>query len=409
MNCKQCNQPIAENELFCKNCGYQGPLAEQKEKHDQAKLKLDSNLISQSHSVIFLIVAICFTVMTVSQIPSIFTFNIFALIGALLPLIFMIKSTIGLWQSYTAKDKAALVKGLKNAASYDSFQTIICTIVAIVVFIVFVIVEIAIVSGGSFLMSAFGGEGEGTITVALIAFAVALIPLVIINIYSRIYANRSKYFLALSKCAEDGTYTETKAPVIGSFIIGGGSFISAILTIVLSGLASTFIGAATDAMSGLLGEFGGALDMIEGTIAASAGANIIGSISSLVFGGYYVLSAVWMSKTHKSIVEARSEVDVEAKKLEELEVSTRSAVTAYENQKVREAKAEREAAAAEAQKAQAAMQEQQNVMMQMMMQQMMANGMMPNMNGAAPAAPAAPAAEAAPAEEAPAEETTVAD
>ena len=413
MNCKQCNQPIAENELFCKHCGYKGPQEEQKVKVAEAKQRLRDILIPQCHTPIFLIFTICFTIMTISQVASIFTGGF----GNILPAIFMIVGTVGLWGSRGAKDNAHLVKKIKKASAYDAYVKVIYSIIVTLLTIAFfgmIIVYIIV------LVNTMDYSAEipilDIVKAVLTMFLIWIIPTLIIGAIGGIYESRRDYFKALSKYAETGEYTEESAPVVGSYILGGwsifcglGTFLSSMLTTVLSGMMLGFIEGLGNAEA--LSVFKTVLDFVEKLLVSNMIANIIAGISTLILGGYYILSAVWMSKTHEALSAARLEVKESEEALEKLERDTAAAMVEYDNQKTREAKAEREAAAAEAQKAQAAMQEQQNAMMQMMMQQMMANGMMPNMNGAAPAAPAAEAApveeapvEAAPAEEAPAEE-----
>ncbi len=410
MNCKQCNQPIAENELFCKHCGYKGPQEEQKVKVAEAKQRLRDILIPQCHTPLFLIFTICFTLMTISQVASIFTGGF----GNILPAIFMIVGTVGLWGSRGAKDNAHLVKKIKRASAYDAFIKAIYSIIIVIMTIGLLGALTMVVLAHVGISSVTDDLDIGQLILDVLKILVFwFIPFIIVALIGGIYDSRRDYFKALSKYAETGEYTEESAPVVGSYILGGWSLIGAAASLI-SVLASSFvmglISQGLNMLADLLdfGSLENILPIIESLILGSSVVAIISSLSNFILGGYYVLSAVWMSKTHEALSAARLAVKESEEALEKLERDTAAAMVEYDNQKTREAKAEREAAAAEAQKAQAAMQEQQNAMMQMMMQQMMANGMMPNMNGAAPAAEAAPVeeapVEAAPVEEAPAEE-----
>ena len=394
---------MAENELFCKHCGYKGPQEEQKVKVAEAKQRLRDILIPQCHTPIFLIFTICFTIMTISQVASIFTGGF----GNILPAIFMIVGTVGLWGSRGAKDNAHLVKKIKRASAYDAYIKTIYSIILVLIFIAWLAALVMVVMAHVGVSSVTDDLDIGKLILDILkVIGIGLIPFIILSLIGSIYDSRRDYFKALSKYAETGEYTEESAPVLGSYILGGWSLIGAVGSLI-SVLASSFvmglIAKGLNMLADMLdfGDLENILPMIESILLGSSVVAIISSLSNFILGGYYVLSAVWMSKTHEALSAARLEVKQSEEALEQLEKDTAAAMVEYDNQKAREARAEREAAAAEAQKAQAAMQEQQNAMMQMMMQQMMANGMMPNMNGAAPAAPAA---EEAPAEEAPAEE-----
>ena len=124
MNCKQCNQPLAENELFCKNCGHQGPLTEQQLKVVDLKKKADNTLLAQCKSVLFLIITICFTVMTIAQLIAMISGGVTGILGGILPMIIMIVATVNLWKSYACKDKASLVTPIKKASAFDQYMNI---------------------------------------------------------------------------------------------------------------------------------------------------------------------------------------------------------------------------------------------------------------------------------------------
>ena len=96
MNCTKCSHPLQEGEVFCKQCGYQFAVAEQKEKIAAAKGKTKGVLAAHLHSVIFLIFTICFTVMFVTSTISMFTGGPAAIVSGILPFIFMLIAVIGI-------------------------------------------------------------------------------------------------------------------------------------------------------------------------------------------------------------------------------------------------------------------------------------------------------------------------
>ena len=154
MNCKQCNQQIAEDALFCKNCGYQEPLEAQKAKVAQAKYKLKNVFIGQTHLPLFLIFTICFTVMAVSQVINTLTGGLWGFLGGILPTIFMIIATVGLWKCYTAKDNATLAGAFNNASIYDAYQRVMYTISIVLTSIFGSLGIILVFASGSLLGSA---------------------------------------------------------------------------------------------------------------------------------------------------------------------------------------------------------------------------------------------------------------
>ena len=311
MNCKQCNQPQAENELFCKNCGYQAPLEAQKAKVAQAKYSLKNIFIGHTHSVLFLIFTICFTVMTASQVINMFTGGLAGIIGGILNAIFMIIATVGLWKCYAAKDNATLVGAFSKASIFDAFQSVMYTISIVLVSIFGAIVIILTFAGGSALGSMTDSDTSGgTFATVLVLILVMAIIIVAITLIKKIYANRRAYFLALSKYAENGVYTPQNAPIVGSFILGGWSALGAI-----SSFAS---GALVAALLSLLGDLGD-LEFLTSLIASLQAGAVLSGISNLVLGGYYICSAIWMKTAHEAALAGQQAVSAEIRKYQDLE------------------------------------------------------------------------------------------
>lgn len=425
MNCTKCNAVIEDGALYCEACGNQIAVNEQKAKVNAAYANNKGIIVKQLKSPIFLVVAILFSVIFAGQIVSMFSGGIFGILSGILPFIFMLIATIGLWKGYAAKDPAAASSALLKASIFDAYTRVMHTISIVLLYILgvlsFILAIFGAVAAGS-AASSMGANDAGSsllgggIVTAIVILVVFGIIITIVTIFKNIYANRRAYFKILAHTAETGNYPEVKVPVIGSYILGGFDVLSGIFPVILAISG----GALIDALFGdLLASLGGLGDVVNTILATMLVSLAISGVSSLVSGGYLVLSAVWMSLVHKAELANKDAVAIECARLEEIEAATKDAMFLAEKKrrdeedaKRRAAEAERAAAEAEkaaaeekARQAQIAMQEQQQQMMQMMMMQMMqANGM--NMaNMAAPVAEE-PVAEA-PVEEPVAEETVV--
>ena len=411
MNCTKCSHPLQEGELFCKQCGYQFAVAEQKEKIAAAKGKTKGVLAAHLHSVIFLIVAICFTVMFVTKIGSMFTGNPAAIVSGIFDFIFMLIAVIGLWKSYSVKSADDVHKAaLKKASIFDAYTRVMYTISIVMASIATVIIAVALFFGAEFLAEMLGSEeltSGGAIT-ALVFLLVMALAITFISIYRSIYANRRLFFLGLDRTATTGEYVINRAPVVGSWFIGICGVLSAIPTLTLSIAGPALITGLVDSMAPDLAE------IINPMVESMFSGMLVTSISGVITGAYYILSAIWMTKVHKAEVAAQVEIATETARLAEVEEATRDAVLQYdmekrriEEEKARALEEERKAAELAAQKKANAMQEQQQMMMQMMMQQMMQQQGFANMmnNNATPQV--TPTIEETPVEETPVVETPV--
>ncbi|MBP3314580.1 MAG: zinc ribbon domain-containing protein [Clostridia bacterium] len=386
MNCTKCNSPVEDGALFCAECGDQFAVNEQKAKVNKAYEDTKNLIAKQLKSPIFLIVAILFSVTFLGQVISMLTGGISAILGGILPFIFMLIATIGLWKAYAGKD---ISKSLRQASIFDAYTRVMYTISIVLISIVgvatFVMLLVAGLSANDFASDL--GEEEaggallgGGIVAALVVLVVFAIIITVVSIFRGIYANRRAYFKLVSVTAETGEYKAVKAPVVGSYVLGGYAVLSAAFPIIMAisgkAIIEALLGGALDELDGI----GEMVDMILNTIVGTA---IISGLSNLVSGGYLILSAVWMSNVHKAETANKAVITAECARLEEIEVATKEAIIKAEkkkrdeeNERLRAIEAERAAAEEKSRQAQAAMQEQQQKMMQMMMQQMMqANGM----------------------------------
>ena len=413
MNCTKCSHPLQEGEVFCKQCGYQFAVAEQKEKIAAAKGKTKGVLAAHLHSVIFLIFTICFTVMFVTSTISMFTGDPAAIVAGILPFIFMLIAVIGLWKCYSVKSADDVHKAsLKKASIFDAYTRVMYTISIVIASIATAIIAVLLFVAGEFVSEMLGSEelASGGIITAVVFILVMAVVITFISIYRSIYANRRLFFLGLDRTAATGDYVINRAPVVGSWFIGICGVLSAIPTLTLSLAGPALI---TGLVNSIAPELAEAINpMIESMFSGL----VVTSISGIITGAYYILSAIWMSKVHKAEVAVQVEVATETARLAEIEEATSEAVTQYEiekrrieEEKARALEAERKAAEFEAQKKQNAMQEQQQMMMQMMMQQMMQQQGFANMMNNNPTPQVTPTIEETPVVETPVEETPVVD
>ena len=383
MNCTKCSHPLQEGELFCKHCGHQFAVAEQREKIAAAKAKTKGVLAANLHSVIFLIFTICFTVMFVTTTINMFTGGFTTILSGILPFIFMLIAVIGLWKSYSVKSADDLHKAsLKKASVFDAYTRVMYTISIVMASIATAIIAVLLFVGAEFLAEMLGSEeltSGGAIT-ALIFILVMAVVITFISIYRSIYANRRLFFLGLDRTAMTGDYVINRAPVVGSWFIGICGVLSAIPTLTLSIVGPAMITGLVESIAPDMAS------LVNPMVESLFSGLIVSSLSGIITGAYYILSAIWMTKVHKAEVAVRAEVAAETARLAEVEEATKDAVFQYEMEKrrIEEEKAraleeERKAAELAAQKKQNAMQEQQQMMMQMMMQQMMQQGNFANM------------------------------
>ena len=386
MNCTKCNSPVEDGALYCPECGNQFAVDEQKAKVNQAYANTKNLIAKQLKSPIFLVVAILFSVMFASNAISMITGGIGSILGGILPFIFMLIATIGLWKAYVGKD---LPKALRQASIYDAYTRVMHTIAIVLLTILGVLSFILLLIAGlgaKEAASSLGAEEVGSnflgggIVAAIVVLVVFAIIITVVSIFKGIYAKRRAYFKLLSATAETGDYNAVKAPVVGSYVLGGFDVISAIFPIVIAISGKAIINAL---LGDALAELDGIGDIVNMLLDSFIGGAIIAGISSLISGGYLILSAVWMSMVHKAEVANKATIAAECARLEEIEAATKEAIFMAEKkkrdeeaEKLRAIEAEKAAAEEKSRQAQAAMAEQQQKMMQMMMQQMMqANGM----------------------------------
>lgn len=373
MNCTKCGQPLDEGALYCTACGNQHAVNEQRAKVNAAAANLKGVLSSSTKNLMFLIFSIAFSAMTASTVISAFSGGFSGILSNALNLVFMIIATVGLWKCYLAKDNVALVSGFRSASIYDAFNRVMWTISIVFTSIGFAIAFILTIAGGDLFADIFDEDAfsDAGIVVALVILLIAAVVIAVMVVCRGIFAHRRQYFLALSKAADSGEYKAAKAPVIGSYILGGVSALSAIGSFSSAGLTSDIADFFEEFLGDDLGE------LISGPISDAAASMIIGGIASLILAAYYIVSAIWMTSVHEEQVASNKALVAEINVLSEIEAATKEAIIEHDA-------AQRRADEAAARKNQATMQEQQ-MMMQMMMQQMMANGM--NVNNAAAAAP----------------------
>ena len=351
-------------------------LATQREKCQNSKQSLKTTLLDQLRSPMFLIIAICFTVMTASFVISSLQSGISGIFSNILPLIFIIIATVGLWNAYSAHKGKDLAKSMRQASIYDAYNRVIYSITMWLIGIGGVLLAVGCFIGSSSLSSLLGSMGEEGAEVggaaSNIGIIVGIVILVIFAIITTIYAlfrniykNRRKYFIALGEVETKG-YTQEKAPVVGSIVLGVISCLGIIPSIVLAVSSSAivaFVGELLAAMGEEMGEMAGEIEsLVNSLIASVVTGAIFSSILDIVNGAYNILLAVWMSKVHKAELAAHQSIAEEDSRLHQLEEEEKRI-----NQEQKEALERRDRQEREA------LHDQQAMLQQMMLQQMMAN------------------------------------
>lgn len=394
MNCKKCNAELHEGDLFCPECMDKFAVNEQKEKVAEVSKVAKNTVLKQLNNIMFLVMAICFSVMVLPTVISTFTGLPMSILTNALELIFSIITVVGLWMGYTAKETSDLNKILRRASIYDAYTSVMCTIAIVFLAIGAAAATILSFLGGSLFSgasSSLGGnsqaqvEGDaliGGIISAIVVILVFGVIIAIVSIMKSIYKSRRKYFVALGASTVSGEYKVEKAPIVGSFVIGGLSILSAIPSFLFGLLKEIFL---TPVLANL-GEFG---SFINGILDGMIGGMIFTALGSLVVGAYYIISGIWIKTTHEAQLQNGAAVAAEQAALEKLEAETEAAIREVEMQKKKAEDDARAAADLEAKQTQAMMQQ----MMMQMMQQQQAN------NAATATATAAPAAEEAPSAE----------
>lgn len=333
MNCKQCGNPIDENKLICQNCGYQGPLMEEREKLKELREKRKSLLITMVKKPTFLALAIALSVAAAMGAINALRGDV----GGLIETVLMVLSAVGLWGCYFAKDNNALSGALRNASLYDAYNRIIYTILAVVDIVVFGLVSVVL-----FILSAdksgpLASSGDVMTVIAVMVLVVGAISVAIKLLFRSVYKKRREYFLSLSRFAESGSYTADKPSPVGSYVIGVMSVLSGLSSMGMSLLAATLTSVATEVISMLAGaaDLSEFLPLIETMLIATFGGLAFGGISKLAIGLYYILSAVWMTSLHEEAVAANSAVDHQNVRRLDLERRSKAEFEEWEKEKMR--------------------------------------------------------------------------
>ena len=148
MKCVKCNRNMEDGELICKNCGYEAPLMEARERLEFVKEKQRNAVLSASKSSLFFGMTICFSIMTLAA-------SVMAIMGnliAVLPVIFMIISAVGYWKMFVSKDNIRLTESLKTASIFDAYNRVIFMLVGVV--------TIVVAAAASIAMFVIMGKGE---------------------------------------------------------------------------------------------------------------------------------------------------------------------------------------------------------------------------------------------------------
>ena len=391
MNCIKCGSPLEDNAIFCENCGNQFAVNEQKENVANALSRTKNLIIKWVNSPVFLIISILFTINFATYAIYVFQGGT-DLASALLPLIFMLISMIGLWRSYSAKSAANLNKTLRQASIYDAYQRVMYTIGIVLLCIFGVLTLVLLFACGDLIenmIAQSSGDQElaaaftnGKTTITIIVFITFAISIAIVSAIRAIFKNRRKYFLDLAQASSAGKYIIKKAPVFGSWFIGICTLLGIIGPIALLGSSE----AVREALNQFLVQFeengyGEIVTIVTSSFEGMMSSLAVSIINSLVVGVYYILTAIWIANVHKAEVKNNVAIATESEKLRKLEFETHAAIIEIERKKKKAIEEEKEKAANNEKKLQEQQQQMMQMMMMQMMQKMQENGIsMPNMD-----------------------------
>lgn len=363
---------MTDDELFCQKCGYKGKLEEQKIKLKQLKMKYRGILLEKTRSPLFLVISIIFSVLTVAKAAPIMNGDF----TVLLDLGFMIAATVGLWMCYAAKENDKLRTALRTASIYDAYVKVM-----FVIWIVIGAITLFLSMGATFIIAGTVNAGassenavlgfEELFSIGVIELFSGVFVLLLVALVGDVFSGRRKYFNKLSKFIETGDYDVKKAPVIGSYILGGAVALFGISSLTLSTFVTKIIYFILDTLLGLLGlgDFigvdtsGSGLDLlellgvnsfislsemamfdyIEGFLRTAIDtfvgglsfALFVSGFSALMFGVYYILSAVWMQLAHNELDRMRREIERENIIRLEIDRNTKQAISDFSEERLR--------------------------------------------------------------------------
>ena len=352
MKCDKCGNALIDQEMFCKKCGHEQAYHQQKKALYEVEEKQKSFVKRKCHSPLLLITAILFTLITFFSLPSI------------IPAIFMIITTVGLWRCYFAKSDETLIKGLGNMKAFDMFIRGIGYFISGISILAFIFYSISIVLSCT-QINKTSGSSEAILPFIL-AWAVTLVGIGIfvgiIELFCKIFHRRIAFLQSLKSCVIDGAQYGLSFSKFGSYFIGIMLILPAFGSVAFSILAFGSIASIEGILMSALGslEIEGMseiLSMMDSVIAFVSGLGILlpiftilGSLGNICFGVYYILSAEWMSSAKKESFILFKNIDQEKKKLAEIEKETRQQIRLFNQAKEQsEAKAnEKKAATADA-------------------------------------------------------------
>ena len=349
MNCKRCNSPISENELFCPKCGYRGRLEEQKLKIRQLKIKHRSTVMAKSRSPFMLITAILVTLMAVARLLPLGYGDYSCLISSA----FLILSAVGFWMAFGTKEHFQLAKSLRMASIYDAYVRVLYTVGIIFgsITLALSVVGVFILAGGTLLRNSrtepvISAQALFLLGMMLLIFGACAIILAIS--IREVFAKRRAYFVKLSRFIECGDYTDVKDASVSSYVLAAAAVVMGILSIFMAvQLVSNFnslISMTSDAIYDMIVRAGleadpdnalgfvGTLELmsiffditqvigvfvstfyyfVNLIISYLSAICAVGGIALIVLGAYLVVSGIWISTVHRELEPMRREIDRE--------------------------------------------------------------------------------------------------
>ena len=370
MRCKKCDRLLSLEDHFCQRCGQISPLKEQKNKISALRERQRNLLNEKTRSPLFVIIAVLFSLMTLSRIAN-FLYSDYT---ALLDGTFMGIAAVSMWICYAISDNQKLAKALRRASIHDAFVRVVFTILILIISIAMVGLAIVLFVGAGVIAINTGWNIGKDIPLLLVSVGIFVlifggIALVLIALVRMAYAARRKYFVSLGEFAAGGVYDAESAPFSSSLIFGisclGFSLLSVISSVLITILSidltngvynlvdfvsklgidiSQYINPyiSPDGVVDWFALFGvdgfisiGDLGILDG-VAQYIGsyisyftsiitvAVVVASVALVANGVYFILSAVWMRSVHKDAVALRAEIDRECALRIEIEKSIKA-------------------------------------------------------------------------------------
>jgi len=279
-------------------------------KIEKGKESLKEIVNAQRRSPIFLATVLCFAIAFLSHVFGIATGGTAIFACGVIPAICLIITFFGLCKTYLTKKPQKLIKSFKRASSYDGYNKFIYSIwttLAVLLCIALVILSVFILGSSSEIKGETLKLWQVIWTIEKVLLIVG-IPTIIIGRLRDYYAQRRDYFKHLGSLMKTDSYDIESISTVGSYIIGGWFVLLGIASFSSSLLISGSISSIKEALELIKSidflkdvDLSFVLNNIQAFVAENSSSITLSGVSSLALGSYYILSGVWMNKTHAKL------------------------------------------------------------------------------------------------------------